>query len=45
MATTGDIVGPSNLVTFETVPEHWKKFTGELVEIQKEGEFSKSAPH
>ncbi|MBA3284569.1 MAG: S9 family peptidase, partial [Nitrosopumilus sp.] len=27
-----DIVGPSNLVTFvNTVPEHWKKFTGELV--------------
>jgi dipeptidyl aminopeptidase/acylaminoacyl peptidase len=27
-----DIVGPSNLVSFvKTVPEHWKKFTRELV--------------
>ena len=27
-----DIVGPSNLVTFaKSVPEHWKRFMGELV--------------
>ena len=36
-----DIVGPSNLVTFaKAVPEHWKRFMGELVgEPEKEESF------
>jgi dipeptidyl aminopeptidase/acylaminoacyl peptidase len=34
-----DIVGPSNLITFiETVPEHWKKLTFELVGNPEEEE-------
>ena len=34
-----DIVGPSNLVTFsEAVPEHWKRFMGELVGDPKKEE-------
>jgi dipeptidyl aminopeptidase/acylaminoacyl peptidase len=38
-----DIVGPSNLVTFaKAVPEHWKRFMGELVgDPEKEEEFLK----
>ena len=38
-----DIVGPSNLVTFaKAVPEHWKRFMGELVgEPEKEESFLK----
>ena len=38
-----DIVGPSNLVTFaKAVPEHWKRFMGELVgEPEKEEDFLK----
>jgi dipeptidyl aminopeptidase/acylaminoacyl peptidase len=38
-----DIVGPSNLVTFvKAVPEHWKRFMGELVgDPQKEEYFLK----
>jgi dipeptidyl aminopeptidase/acylaminoacyl peptidase len=38
-----DIVGPSNLVTFvKTVPEHWKRFMGELVgDAKKEEDFLK----
>ena len=36
-----DIVGPSNLITFvKTVPEHWKRFMGELVgDAEKEQDF------
>jgi dipeptidyl aminopeptidase/acylaminoacyl peptidase len=38
-----DIVGPSNLVTFaKSVPEHWKRFLGELVgDPEKEEDFLK----
>lgn len=38
-----DIVGPSNLVTFaKAVPEHWKRFMGELVgDPEKEEDFLK----
>jgi len=38
-----DIVGPSNLVTFaKAVPEHWKRFMGELVgDPEKEESFLK----
>lgn len=38
-----DIVGPSNLITFvKTVPEHWKRFMGELVgDVEKEEDFLK----
>jgi dipeptidyl aminopeptidase/acylaminoacyl peptidase len=38
-----DIVGPSNLVTFaKSVPEHWKRFMGELVgDPEKEESFLK----
>ena len=38
-----DIVGPSNLVTFaKSVPEHWKRFMGELVgDPEKEEGFLK----
>jgi dipeptidyl aminopeptidase/acylaminoacyl peptidase len=38
-----DIVGPSNLVTFaKAVPEHWKRFMGELVgDPNKEEDFLK----
>jgi dipeptidyl aminopeptidase/acylaminoacyl peptidase len=38
-----DIVGPSNLITFvKTVPEHWKRFMGELVgDAEKEEDFLK----
>ena len=38
-----DIVGPSNLVTFaKAVPEHWKRFMGELVgDPEKEENFLK----
>jgi dipeptidyl aminopeptidase/acylaminoacyl peptidase len=38
-----DIVGPSNLVTFaKAVPEHWKRFMGELVgDPEKEVDFLK----
>ena len=38
-----DIVGPSNLVTFaKSVPEHWKRFIGELVgDPEKEEDFLK----
>jgi dipeptidyl aminopeptidase/acylaminoacyl peptidase len=38
-----DIVGPSNLVTFtKAVPEHWKRFMGELVgDAEKEEDFLK----
>jgi prolyl oligopeptidase PreP (S9A serine peptidase family) len=38
-----DIVGPSNLVTFaKAVPEHWKRFMGELVgDTEREEDFLK----
>jgi dipeptidyl aminopeptidase/acylaminoacyl peptidase len=38
-----DIVGPSNLITFaKAVPEHWKRFMGELVgDPEKEEDFLK----
>jgi dipeptidyl aminopeptidase/acylaminoacyl peptidase len=38
-----DVVGPSNLVTFaKAVPEHWKRFMGELVgDPEKEEDFLK----
>jgi len=38
-----DIVGPSNLVTFaKAVPDHWKRFMGELVgDPEKEEDFLK----
>jgi dipeptidyl aminopeptidase/acylaminoacyl peptidase len=38
-----DIVGPSNLITFvKSVPEHWKRFMGELVgDPEKEHDFLK----
>jgi dipeptidyl aminopeptidase/acylaminoacyl peptidase len=41
--TAVDIVGPTNLITFaKSVPEHWKRFMGELVgDVYKEEDFLK----
>jgi len=41
-----DIVGPSNLVTFaKSVPEHWKRFMGELVgDPEKEDFLNERSP-